>query len=512
MKINNFRIYANRKKLMIIIVSSIFFAIFAHGFVITNELSFHDNSNLFNIGATYDFGRWALGIFGWATNYFTGSSHYSLPLFNGILNIIFISIFSYLVIEILEIENYVNIILISALMISYPMVASAFGYNFTAPYYFFGIMLGGIGIYAFNRYKNIISFIVAIVLIATSIAFYQANLPVCVCLLVALLIKEVNKINDSWKEYFIKIGQYVSLSALGLFVYVIVDKLLKNIFSVEIVDYKNVNNYGLTSVSGYINRIIVAYKEFFNPTNYVSRNMYPFSLIQFYRIFIILFAVIILIYLYNQYKKSIKKLIQSVIILIIIPMTVNLIYIMCDVSSIDSLMMYGQAFIFVYFIMFLSYIKIDIKIIKESIILFAYVLIIVFTVSYIRFDNIAYLKGYHLQSQAKSYFTTLASQIKNCDGYYEGINVVYIDELNKVDSSIPIIEEFDAIYIHPYNVPSLVNDYKWKTFMNRWCGFAPNTIDEKDFKNLPEVISMPCYPNSGSIKIVNDTVVVKFGK
>ncbi|MDE5737474.1 MAG: hypothetical protein K2H93_03820 [Oscillospiraceae bacterium] len=34
---------------------------------------------------------------------------------------------------------------------------------------------------------------------------------------------------------------------------------------------------------------------------------------------------------------------------------------------------------------------------------------------------------------------------------------------------------------------------------------------EEDFVDLPEVINMPYYPDDGSIKIINNTVVIKFG-
>ena len=43
-----------------------------------------------------------------------------------------------------------------------------------------------------------------------------------------------------------------------------------------------------------------------------------------------------------------------------------------------------------------------------------------------------------------------------------------------------------------------------------WCGFNPKTADSAMYEQLPEVIQMPCYPSDGSIKMIEDVLVVKF--
>lgn len=46
--------------------------------------------------------------------------------------------------------------------------------------------------------------------------------------------------------------------------------------------------------------------------------------------------------------------------------------------------------------------------------------------------------------------------------------------------------------------------------MANWNGFNPVTIDQTEFENSPIVKNMPCYPDDGSIKVINNVVVVKF--
>lgn len=46
--------------------------------------------------------------------------------------------------------------------------------------------------------------------------------------------------------------------------------------------------------------------------------------------------------------------------------------------------------------------------------------------------------------------------------------------------------------------------------MKLWCGFSPIMKDAAEYEQLPEVEEMPGYPDAGSIKIVEDVLVIKF--
>jgi len=46
--------------------------------------------------------------------------------------------------------------------------------------------------------------------------------------------------------------------------------------------------------------------------------------------------------------------------------------------------------------------------------------------------------------------------------------------------------------------------------MKCWCGYAPTFADAKKYENNYIVQSMPRYPNDGSIKIIDNVIIVKF--
>lgn len=129
---------------------------------------------------------------------------------------------------------------------------------------------------------------------------------------------------------------------------------------------------------------------------------------------------------------------------------------------------------------------------------------------YSRFSNACYLKATLKQQENISYFTTLITRIKSTKGYDDKYPVVYIG--NSIsDCTITELGEFRSIEAYPYQTDFLsVNAFSWKDTMRLWCGFSPLEGDERIFTANEEVDKMPCYPDDGSIMIIDGTVVVKF--
>lgn len=47
--------------------------------------------------------------------------------------------------------------------------------------------------------------------------------------------------------------------------------------------------------------------------------------------------------------------------------------------------------------------------------------------------------------------------------------------------------------------------------MAYWCGFSHEEITEtSEVESMQEVQDMPSYPDSGSVRIINGVIVVKF--
>ena len=53
-----------KKNFKLILYSTFLWGIFAHGMMIFNKFSYHDDAGLFEYGLTYSLGRWMLGLIG----------------------------------------------------------------------------------------------------------------------------------------------------------------------------------------------------------------------------------------------------------------------------------------------------------------------------------------------------------------------------------------------------------------------------------------------------------------
>ena len=483
----------------------------AHGMAMFNKYSFHDDASLFLVGGTYSSGRWMLGILDEGVRMLTGSAHYSVPLFNGVLVVVFIALSSMLISNLFEIESGLLQAALTGVMITFPVVTGLFGYIFTAPYYFFGTLMGIGGVWLCGRFRKWHAYLAGIILMACSIGIYQANLPVCVSLILIHMIKTVaERQNFNGKNLLMYYFVCATACIGSLVVYLGLNKIFLWIKDIRLTDYQEIGAYGQTSFGGYLARIRFAYKEFFMPQDGI-RNMYPFSLGKIHDVIVAVYMLLTSYLIFKKMKKNLALGIQVFVLAILIPLAVNFIYFMCSVSTIHSLMMYGQVFIYVYIIWILSDMMKEKNIRMCGCIVNATVIMLfVLCLGYCRFDNICYLKAEYLQEQTKGYYSTLITQIKGVEGYTDEAKVVFINEFEKEDKTLSDIPQFDEIQILPYDTRNWINDYAWRTTMKMWCGFDPETVDSSIYGQLPEVVEMPSYPDAGSIKMVDGVVVVKF--
>ncbi len=140
----------------------------AHGFMFTNKISFHDDIfSLFGCGATIEAGRWALEIIVQVLRYTVGK--YSMPVWTGVLTLLFIWASACIIIDLLQINNVNHCVLIGSLMTVFPAVTLTYLYMFTAGCYFGALFLSVLAVWLLEKYRNIWGTIVAIFCIAFSL-------------------------------------------------------------------------------------------------------------------------------------------------------------------------------------------------------------------------------------------------------------------------------------------------------------------------------------------------------
>ena len=504
------------------ILSVVIFGFFSHGFALFNKFSvFDDVYCMYSLGATINSGRWFLYIIGKFENYFYGSSSFSMPLFNGMLSILLIACSVCAIVNLFEIKNRWFCIGIGGLMVTFPVITSLMGYMFTAPAYSLAIIFSVVAGYIICKYRKWYSLVIGTLLLACSLGIYQAYISVYSSIVFIYLIKQsfVSKKTgkSSWIEYIKSAIFFVVPFVLGLVLYAVVTKLFLIRYNFELNSYAGLNNMGQLSLSEFIHRAFSAYFRFICPgegESFISKNsanMFPLTIRYLYYLLLVLIGLLSILLVAKALKKSKAKGFQLLILLLALPLVINCEYIMCETKVIYSLLLYSQVMLFVFFVILIENIKVNNKLFGALIHNSGVVILLLFSVMYIRYDNSAYLKIDLYQHRMISYFTTLTTQIKSTSGYSDELPVTFVNERKIHDKSFSEDENLECIEIPPYlSMDFLINDYSWKEFLRNWTGYEANYVAPKSFELLSEVKDMPSYPTSGSIKIINDTVVVKF--
>lgn len=508
------------KKFILIMLSSFAWGILAHGMTLFNKYSYHDDAfwvEGFNDIDTYGLGRWGRAVTGIVARMLFGGKHSSTPLFFGVITIAFVALMIYLVCLKLRIDNSLVIISVSGAMICFPAITGMFGFMFVAPYFFFGSFLGVLGAYIYYSGKNIGSFIICTILMAFSTALYQANIPIDLMVLLLFMLDEVFTSDMKWKDYCVLTLKNILICVCFMIEYIISNTIALRVKGMGLSDYKGVSTFGMTTPTDYVIRIITAYKRFIKPIDYVGRqgvsaNMFPWSL-KYYHMILVAVTLVLLIILVNSLESTRKKC-EISLLLVISPLFAYSIYVMVTETEIHGLMTYGEAFMFFLPAYAVSRLRENAKYDNNRLtgILSCISVALIFWIGIVsaRYANVCYLKAEVMQAEAINYYDSLIDRIQGTEGYTKETPVLYLGDRSKNDEDFSGEKLFEPIYLPPYHRNSIINDYAWEETMKLWCGFDPVKADQGDLISKDVIKEMPTYPDDGSVKMVDNMLVVKF--
>ena len=128
--------------------SACLIGLIAHLYVFTNLLFGYDGSiAAFTANSFVVNGRWALGFFS------SFSTIYQIRVVLGLISIVMIAWTAGLTVRLLELSHPVSVLLVSALLVTFPTVADTFSFMFTADAYFASLFLNTLAVWLAKRYR-----------------------------------------------------------------------------------------------------------------------------------------------------------------------------------------------------------------------------------------------------------------------------------------------------------------------------------------------------------------------
>ena len=504
-------------------ISALIAGFLSHGYAMANNYIYHDATILNGLGTTFGLGRWALGYVGEINDLMFGN--FNLPFFNVVFSLIFIAISAMYVVKALNAKSEFLCAFIGAIFAVYPVVTSTFAYNFSATYYFIALLLAVMSVEKLSYEKSDKkSIAISVAFLTISAGFYQAYLSVAVTLALSIILIDLLKGESELKDIISKGVRYVVTFIASLVMYLIINKISIVIMKPPATGYQGAENMGALSIAKLPGRFIQTYLHFF----YIKWNGInaAFCMWVFIGLFLCASIAIIVYYIVKEKINTINLALFALGILVM-PIAVNLVYLMStdDNYSIHTLMRFATVFVLItpaaIVDMFMN--KADaegaIKVPLKSINVLtsaSSILLTVIVLSYIYTNNVAYLKMNLVQEEMTAFFTVLEARICDAEGFSDDMAVVFSGEFGKSDNNIYNMNEMykDTVLLgYEYNVSDLINRESWKRYMAYHTGFAPDIIDMPgDIAETDEFASMSVYPDAGSVKVINGIAVVKFSE
>lgn len=490
--------------------SAVVLGLVTHLYMFTNKLPNHDDiGHLFIADYGTPSGRWLLpSILGLDGNF-------SMPWLIGLLSILCLAGVACLTVTLLRIRHPIGCIVTAGIIVSFPTVTATLTYMFTADGYFFGLLLAALSAYLSVRHGWWGSLLGAISL-TLSMGIYQSYFPVAAVLMVGALLFETLDGERSFKQLLLKGLRLVLTLAVALAAYMIIVRISTR--NVALVDYMGISDMGKLSLAEIPSLISKGFDEYINFYMTDSVGCHFVFLKYAFAASALLGAVLLVLMLWKR-KLGALRSILAVVLAALYPFAGSLIYVMVPEAGVHTLMLFGYAYILIAPVALVDYMELNFKQLPlrsfQAVSAWIILLTIALTAySYAVFANSVYLKIDLSMRQCTAYSNRLLEKVESCDGYEQGMSLVLVGSQVRDDALNATPQLDDVKLIGVYDMPGFRTTYTYGHFLRYYLGFPSEVYTGKTetaaaLAASETVQAMPVYPQSGSIQIIDNMVVVK---
>lgn len=457
-------------------------------------------------------GRWGIVIFERLNNFIM------IPSVATVSCILLLSIASIFIVDLFNLKNKFSIIVVSILTVLCPSITITFLYVHTSLAYCMNFLLGILVIWFIYKIKyKKVGLAISTLLFSLVLSIYQSYIGVVVGLCVMYNLLTLLKNEVSIKDLFINICKAIFVVIIGAIIYYILTIIVLKISNIAMSTYNGANNVSIiTIIANLKNSIIYTYKDFYKyfMTDEILYNTnYRRDLICIVLLVITMLGLIVRCLKIKGETKKIKilKIVLSIILFLLIPVSLNIIDIVMGKSYIYALTSTQLFLIFPFIFAMLEEI-LDINIIY---VLFGSV-IIYYSLTYYISTNVSYTtleltynQSYNITSEILYDIRKLEDESKSNIVMFAGI--IDLENFDRVSNLYDFSLGFGA------NNTVFHGDYigqiqTWNKFLDLYFGVNFTRPDEQtyyDIVNSEEFKEMEIYPKNNSIKIINDVIVVK---
>lgn len=506
------------KHTKICFVSGLVIGWLTHYYMLSHKLmNWDDVNNLASYGSGDYLGRWFLKYI------HPLGGKYSIPAVHGFLLILCIAVSACLILEIMQIKSTTGAVLVAAVLMTFPSVASTMTFMFMAHTSGLGILMACLAVYLLRKYKY--GWLPCGILLVCTLGTYQSYICFAITLMLMGMISDI--LHGKKFPEMLKKG---ILCVLVLIVSVLVYMKLSHIIypNLDNETYGGVGNMGKIAVAEMPRLIGRCYKRFleyfiWKPFSFVTKTAQTANIIT------CVLAVVLFVYLVLERKlyKDIWTFLLLCAVCFFVPLAAAFIYFMAPEVDYSMLMLYAYALIYVIVLALLEYCVEDwngnpVSVRWKNVSRYAMAIAVtatIFVSCYTDYllTNRAYVRTQIATERVQQYYNRVIAMVEQTEGFQEGDTIAILGEFNFRDNPSSVeIDLFDSEELRSLDGVALENGLTTtgarNNFIKVYVGYDVGELEDAQRKELmatQEYQDMPVYPEKGCVHRIGDTWVVK---
>lgn len=488
--------------------TSLLFGLFSYMFFFTNKLTnIDDVSFLFSKGISLSSGRWGLDILSLVL------PDVSMPWFHGITSLLLIASANCLIVSLLKISSRLLQVLTAALLVCFPSITGTFGYMFTSSAYFTALLMSVLSVYFFDK-SDWKGALLGIVCCVFSLSIYQSYLSMTVGLMVLVLIRKTMYTDTPCGRIFLRGVYFVLALVLSLVVYMLLTQYLQRSTGDTMNYYANIAFNDLNSLEEILMRPVACIRTLAQILLFGLMGLVHPGIVTVGHL-IALAVVGLEIILWAVRRPGAGRIFMLLFLLAVFPFAINCVMLLVSADSIHSLVFYGFTCIYLLIALILdnshatSPRSLVVRRFRGLLLNITLICMAITAFSNASTANRASFNLHMRYENCYSMATSIITQLEMTPGFTADTPVVPVGFL-------PPALDFDKLLDveHITGVSSYAcRIWDIDLFFQQFCGVDLNIIGDnemtKAFIKTPEFQEMPFFPDNGSIREINGTMVLK---
>ncbi|MGN0468160.1 MAG: glucosyltransferase domain-containing protein [Acutalibacteraceae bacterium] len=482
---------------------TIIIGLFVHIYKFTNNLPIHDSLlNYYDSQNIIGSGRWFLSV---ACAF---SSFFDLPWIDGLFTVILTALTAVVIVDIFKINNSIIGGLIGGILITFPSMTEILFFEYTADGYAMAMLFSALAVrLSLSKTKPKLCMAFSAVLICLCCAIYQAYVSFGLMLVLSYFVLELLRQGPEKKSNKAFIFKQIAIYAVGLILFYVIWKLLLVIENHQVNDYQGISSMKLSVkniLTAPISSLICVFKFLFGN----GLSAYTVLNIVF---FVSLCVVTIFAIIKSKIYKNIFKTILLFLSCAVMPIAICVWYFTTNNVFYSARMLHSVSVLLILFILLCEeYCKDFIKNI-----------VLVFLIAVIANNAvIANINYYYLDNIYESTYATVLEMVFKIKSIDEESSITKICPIGKRDpyyitdeNSLPEYAKGIGSISRFIKRDLIFEGERFVAFANHTFNYEYTLVDndtKEKFEKMDEVKEMEAWPGKDSIRIIDDTIVIKF--